>query len=160
TVELSVALVGELSLHPNIVGIKDSTGDARSLEALAAVCDPSCAVLVGSGDALYAALGAGAGGGILAVALLAPAECAGLYRAHRAGRMAEAGHLQKPLTLLHREIVGAHGVAGVKAALDIMGMEGGEPRAPLRALRPDEWESVAQALRKAGILGSVEVPGG
>lgn len=152
TVELPAGLVGELSRHPNVVGIKDSTGDLRSLGALCDACDRSCAVLVGSGDALYGALETGARGGILAVALLAPAECAALYRAYRDGRLAAAGRLQERIAPLHRAVVGAMGAAGVKAALDELGMHGGPPRSPLRPVRPKERETVRDALRKAGLL--------
>lgn len=151
TVELAAGLVEELSRHPNVAGIKDSTGELRSLGALADACDRSCAVLVGSGDSLYGALEVGARGGILAVALLLPDACAELYRAFREGRAGEAGRLQERIAPLHRAVVGGLGVPGVKAALDELGLHGGPPRPPLQPLRPKEREAVREALRKAGL---------
>jgi 4-hydroxy-2-oxoglutarate aldolase len=151
TVEIPAGLVGELSQHPNIIGIKDSSGDLKNLAALADACDRRCAVLVGSGDALYGALEVGAAGGILAVSLLAPDACADLYRAYREGRTAEAGRLQERLAPLHRAVVGALGVPGVKAALEELGMHGGAPRPPLRPLRSQDREKVREALRAAGL---------
>ncbi|HEX2190803.1 MAG TPA: dihydrodipicolinate synthase family protein [Longimicrobiaceae bacterium] len=154
TVELAPGLVGELSRHPNVAGIKDSSGDLKTLAALADACDRSCAVLVGSGDALYGALEVGARGGILAVALLDPGACAEVYRAYVAGDLARAGRLQERLAPLHRRVVGALGVPGVKAALDQLGLHGGAPRPPLRPLRPKEAGQVREALRAAGLAGA------
>ncbi len=150
TVELPAGLVAELSHHPNVAGIKDSTGDLKTLAALAGACERSCAVLVGSGDALYGALEVGARGGILAVALLAPDACAETYAAFVAGDAARAGRLQERISPLHRKVVGALGVPGVKAALDELGMHGGPPRSPLRPLRAKEREGVREALAQAG----------
>lgn len=152
TVELPAGLVGELSRHPNIVGIKDSSGDLKTLAALADACDRSCAVLVGSGDTLYGALEVGARGGILAVALLDPAACAAVHRAYVEGDLARAGRLQERLVPLHRRVVGALGVPGVKAALDLLGLHGGPPRSPLKPLRPRDVEQVREALGAAGLL--------
>lgn len=151
TVELAPGLVGELSRHPNVAGIKDSSGDLKTLAALADACDRGCAVLVGSGDALYGALEVGARGGILAVALLDPDGCAAVYRAHAEGDPALAGRLQERLVPLHRRVVGALGVPGVKAALDLLGLHGGPPRPPLKPLRPKDAEQVREALRAAGL---------
>ncbi|HEV2149556.1 MAG TPA: dihydrodipicolinate synthase family protein [Longimicrobiaceae bacterium] len=157
TVELPAGLVGELSHHPNVVAIKDSSGDLKTLAALADACDRSCAVLVGSGDALYGALEVGARGGILAVSLLDPATCAGAYRAYVEGDVARAGRLQERLVPLHRRVVGALGVPGVKAALDLLGLHGGAPRPPLKPLRPRDAEQVREALRAAGLAGAERV---
>lgn len=154
TVELPPGLVGELSHHPNVAGIKDSSGDLKTLAAMANACDRSCAVLVGSGDALYGALEVGARGGILAVALLDPRTCAAAYRAYAQGDAALAGRLQERLVPLHRRVVGALGVPGVKAALDRLGLHGGAPRPPLKALRPREVEQVQDALRAAGLVAA------
>ncbi|HEX5725033.1 MAG TPA: dihydrodipicolinate synthase family protein, partial [Longimicrobiaceae bacterium] len=52
-IELHPGLVGELSRHPNVAGIKDSSGDLKTLGALADACRGECAVLAGSGAVLY-----------------------------------------------------------------------------------------------------------
>ena len=157
TVELPAGLVGELSHHPNIAGIKDSSGDLKTLAALADACERRCAVLVGSGDALYGALEVGAKGGILAVSLLDPRGCAALFRAYTEGDLARAGRLQERLTPVHRRVVGALGVPGVKAALDLLGLHGGAPRPPLKPLRPKEAEQAREALAAAGLLAPERV---
>ncbi|HEX2095525.1 MAG TPA: dihydrodipicolinate synthase family protein [Longimicrobiaceae bacterium] len=151
TVELPAGLVAELSRHGNIAGIKDSTGDLKTLAALTGACERSCSVLVGSGDALYGALEVGARGGILAVSLLDPEGCAEAYRAYLEEDPARAGRIQERISPLHRRVVGALGVAGVKAALDELGMHGGAPRSPLKPLRAREREEVREALERAGL---------
>lgn len=151
-VELHPGLVGELARHPNIAGIKDSTGDLRTLGAFVDACGRRCGVLVGSGGALFGALELGASGGVLAVSLLAPRECTEIFRRWADGDPAGAGALQERIGPLHRAVVGRLGVAGIKAALDLLGYAGGAPRAPLRPLREKDREAVRGALRAAGLL--------
>jgi 4-hydroxy-2-oxoglutarate aldolase len=152
-IELNAGLVGELARHPNIVGIKDSSGDLKTLGALVEACQGRAAVLAGSGAMLFGALEVGAAGGVLAVSLLAPAESCAIYEHHAAGRLAEAGRVQERVAPLHRAVVGALGAAGVKAGLDLLGLHGGAPRPPLKPLRAREVETVRGALAAAG-LGS------
>ncbi len=152
TVELAAGLVGALVHHPNIIGIKDSTGELKSLGSLVDACGPHGTVLVGSGAMLYGALETGARGGIVALALLAPHESAEICEAYLAGDLARAGRIQERIAPVHQEIVGKLGVPGVKAALDLLGLAGGAPRSPLPALRERDRRQVGEALRKAGLL--------
>jgi 4-hydroxy-2-oxoglutarate aldolase len=151
-IELRAGLVAELAQHANVAGIKDSSGDLHALGQLVETCPRDFAVLVGSGAIFYGGLEVGARGGILAVAVLAPEPAAALFRAFREGRSAEAGAIQEKLAPLHRAIVGALGVPGVKAALDLLGRAGGPPRPPLRPVRERERNAVDAALREAGLM--------
>jgi 4-hydroxy-2-oxoglutarate aldolase len=152
-IELQSGLVAQLSRHPNVVGIKDSSGDLKALGALVeSAAGESFSVVVGNGTILYAGLEVGATGGILAVAALAPRDCVDLYRRKKAGDEAAAGRLQERVAPVHRAAVGALGVPGVKAALDFLGRVGGPPRPPLKPLREKERTAVAAALTAAGLL--------
>ncbi|HWK89243.1 MAG TPA: dihydrodipicolinate synthase family protein, partial [Longimicrobium sp.] len=151
-IELEPGLVGELSRHPNIIGIKDSSGDLHTLGALVESCRGACAVLAGSGSILYAALEMGAVGGILAVSLLVPRECVALHRAFTEERMGDAGRMQERIAPLHREVVQGLGIPGMKAALDSLGLYGGLPRPPIQPLRSRDAGKLADALAAAGIL--------
>lgn len=153
-VELPPGLVGELSRHPNVAGIKDSSGDLKSVAALVDACPRGCAVLAGSGAVLYGAMEVGAVGGILGVAVLMPEECAAIHRAFRGGDLARAGRIQERVAPLHKRVVADLGVPGVKAALDLLGLHGGPPRSPLKPLRPKETETVRDALAAARLLES------
>lgn len=151
--ELQSGLVSRLSRHGNIAGIKDSSGDLRTLGTLVeSSASGEFGVLAGSGAILYAALEAGATGGILAVAALATGECVDLYRRKRGGDDGGAGRLQERLAPLHRAVVGRLGVPGVKAGLEMIGLAGGPPRSPLKPLREKERDLVRDALQTAGLL--------
>jgi 4-hydroxy-2-oxoglutarate aldolase len=151
-VELEPGLVAEVARHPNVVGIKDSSGDLRTLGALIDACRGGCSVLAGSGALLYAALEMGAVGGILAVSLLMPQECADLVTAFEAERFGDAGRLQERIAPLHKAVIAEMAVPGVKAAMDALGMHGGAPRPPIQPLRNRDAGRMADALAAAGIL--------
>jgi 4-hydroxy-2-oxoglutarate aldolase len=152
TVDLPTGLIAELSRHENIVGIKDSRGRLEILGELIDQCRRGFQVLVGNGALLYPALETGAVGGIVAVGMLATAEAAAIPAAYRAGRAAEAGRLQERIAPLHRQIVAEMGIAGVKAALDLLGLHGGPPRAPLLPATPERVDAVKRILGSADLL--------
>jgi 4-hydroxy-2-oxoglutarate aldolase len=147
---LEPGLVHEMASHGNIVGIKDSSGDLKLLGAYLGAQRDGFAVLTGHGGSLYAALEMGARGGILAVSLFAGALAVEICSAFAAGETARAGRAQEAMKPLAKEIVASLGVAGVKAAMDIVGLHGGAPRSPLLPVRPAEREHVAELLRVAG----------
>src|SRR5207249_6764231 len=123
-VAIGPAVLGQLAAHPNIVGVKDSSGDLKNVSAYRATV-PEWSVFVGSGSLLYAALELGCDGGILALACYTARRCAELYAVFRSGDRSRASALQQPLIPLDKEIVGKLGPAGVKAAMDIVGLTGG-----------------------------------
>jgi 4-hydroxy-2-oxoglutarate aldolase len=151
TLEFSTTLVGELAKIPNIVGLKDSRGSLELVGQLIDRTPDGFQVMVGSGSALYGGLELGAFGGILAVANLVPGPAAAIHAAHKAGDSAEAGRIQEVVAPLHDEIVAAMGVPGVKVALDLLGLRGGDPRPPLQPLPEGKRESVASVLDRAGL---------
>jgi 4-hydroxy-2-oxoglutarate aldolase len=151
-VTLEAGLVAELMRHPNVVGLKDSSGDIKRFADYTTACDASCRLFVGNGSLMYTALELGAAGGILAAAVIAPQLCADLVAAFRAGDSGRAGRLQGQLTPLHKEIVAPFGGVGVKAALDLLGWVGGPPRPPLPPLSEKERRTVARVMQEAGLL--------
>lgn len=154
TVEVVSGLVVELSEHDNIVGIKDSRGDLDGMGDLVRTCRRGFQILSGSGLGFFAALEVGAVGGILGVANVAPGLSGGVFQAVRQGNGPEAGRLQEVLDPLHKEIVAARGVPGVKVALDILGYRGGSPRPPLPALAESEGAKIRVLLEASGLLAA------
>ncbi|MGI8499060.1 MAG: dihydrodipicolinate synthase family protein [Gemmatimonadaceae bacterium] len=146
---LEPALVGELASHGNIIGIKDSSGDLELLGGYLRAQSPRFTVLTGSGASLYSALDLGARGGILAVADFAAALAVELCRAFRSGDLSAAARAQERLLPLAREIVGGMGVPGIKAAMDLVGLHGGEPRHPLLAVGQSQRSRLHALLREA-----------
>ncbi len=152
TLDLSTELVAELSQHENIVGIKDSRGQIATVEALVAAVQPGFQIMVGSGALWLEALQKGAVGAILGLANFAPEGCVAIHRAWQAGDLAAAEAEQARMAPLHNQIVGVMGVAGVKAALDLIGMHGGAPRPPLHPLAAERREAVRALLAEAGLV--------
>ena len=128
---LEPELIADLSTHENIRGMKDSAGDmtyfARYVESQSETFD----VMTGHGGTFATALSLGARGGILAVALFAAELALEVWQAHGEQRIADAEAAQKPLVPMAAEIVARMGVPGVKAAMDRVGLRGGQVRLPL-----------------------------
>lgn len=130
-IALAPETVARLSEHGNIVGIKDSSGDIINFAQTLRSVPNDFAVLTGNGALLYAALAAGATGGILAVGCVATRLTLEIYKAVEAGDHARALELQRELTPLALAVTKRYGIGGLKAALDRIGFAGGHVRAPL-----------------------------
>ena len=142
---LAPGLLLQLVGHPNIIGVKDSSGDVKNLAAYREAA-PKWSVLVGSGSLLYAALELGCDGGIVGLACYMARRCVEIVTAFRAGDRQTAGALQEKLGPLDKEIVGKLGPAGVKAAMDAVGLTGGPVRPPLAPLSAADRERVVQLV--------------
>jgi len=151
-VDITPGLFAELGSHPNVAGIKDSTGDLKVIGALLDAAPADCQVLVGAGSKLYAALEMGAAGGIVAVGCIAPRVTLQVYEQFRADELGPAGAAQSKISSPHTKIVCDMGVAGVKYALDLVGYAGGDPRLPLRPLSEKGQREVREELKRAGLL--------
>jgi 4-hydroxy-2-oxoglutarate aldolase len=142
SVRLVPDIVARLADHPNIVGVKDSSGDIENFTAYRAAA-PRWTMLVGSAALLLPALERGANGGVLGAACFAARRCVEILTAFRAGDHTRAADLQARLTPVDRRVVGQLGPAGIKAAVDAVGQYGGPVRAPLTELSADERREVA-----------------
>jgi 4-hydroxy-2-oxoglutarate aldolase len=146
----SVARLGE---HKNIVGMKESGSDAALFAQFADVAPSSFAMLAGTGTVFYSDLCLGAVGGILAVAAVAPEICLRLLRDVQQGRHDEARQLQQTMAPLARLVTSGFGVPGLKAALDLAGYKGGDPRPPLAPATAEAREQIGAEL--ARVLATV-----
>ncbi|HTI05126.1 MAG TPA: dihydrodipicolinate synthase family protein [Gemmatimonadales bacterium] len=145
-VSLEPAFLQQLTSHERIIGVKDSSGDPKNLAAYREAV-PQWTVLVGSASLLLSALELGCQGGVIGVACFAPKLCVQLLREFEQGHRAAAGQMQERVSPLDKEIVGKLGPAGVKAAMDAVGMYGGPPRPPLPPLAPADRERVSALVR-------------
>jgi len=141
--------IAALSCYPNIVALKESSGDLAYVRAILRRVRPGFRVLVGSPVILLDALRAGIAGAVVGQAGFAPEICLGLYEAFRQRRLKTARDLQQRLAVLAHKISIPYGVAGVKAAYDLCGYVGGAPRAPLAPLPAAARDDVAAALKEA-----------
>ena len=141
--------VARLSEHENIIGIKDSSADVLGLAEMLRLVPDDFAVLTGNGPLLYAALGAGARGAILAVAGVASRLSIAILAAVSAGEHERALRLQRGLTPLARAVTTRYGIGGLKAALDMLGYRGGAVRAPLESPNEAARQEIKRLLEEA-----------
>jgi 4-hydroxy-2-oxoglutarate aldolase len=151
-INMESELVAKLSAHPNIIGIKDSSGNIGQLSEIIYLSQEKFAVFVGSAPVFFPALCVGAVGGILAVAQVAPQACVQIQNLFNKGKMDEARALQSQLTPLAKAVTAIYGIGGLKMAMDLAGYFGGHPRPPLK--RPgkeveEELKRLLGRLRKS-----------
>jgi 4-hydroxy-2-oxoglutarate aldolase len=154
-VTIPPALVGALAKHPNVAGLKDSSGDLTWLVDVLGRVGQDFMVLCGHALAFQPALAAGACGGILAVADVLPEPFVRLHALHRAGDTSDALALQKRLVGAVRSLVDAYGVAGIKAAMDLRGLRGGDPRPPLLPVGRPERDALRRRLEECADAGLI-----
>lgn len=150
-VSIPPPLVLELSHHPNIAGIKDSSGNLANLVEVLPRARRGFVFLLGAGDLLWPGLLLGATGGILAMAAVVPELCARLYALYRAGRTEEAKKLQLDLVPLNKILTQSIGIPAIKYALDLLGYYGGPSRLPLQPLKENEKKQVETLLGELGL---------
>ncbi|MBI3649779.1 MAG: dihydrodipicolinate synthase family protein [Acidobacteria bacterium] len=155
-VVIDAATIAALAAHENIVGLKDSAGGMGALADTLRLVPQAFQVFVGNGGILYPALAMGARGAVLAVACVAPRACVDLYEAVQAGDHAKARDLQNRLSPLAHLVTAGLGVAGLKAALDLVGYPSGLPCPPLLPLNEANKEKVKSVLRTSGLFSAME----
>lgn len=157
---LSAELVVSLAEHPNIAGIKDSSGNIVQISEIVAGVRADFAVFAGSGSFLLPTILMGGVGGTLAVANVIPDLCADIVAlAEEAqvtcpagSRLAEARSLQRKIIPLNAAVTTRWGIPGLKAALDLIGYYGGPPRRPLLPLPDEARHQLRQMLVQVGAL--------
>lgn len=143
------SLAATLALHANVAGMKESSGDVGLLARILAGVPPGFQVACGSASVFYPALCLGATAGVLAVACCAPRPTAALYRAFIAGDHARSRQIQQALLPLAVAVSATHGVAGLKAAMELAGLRGGATRAPLLPVAPAVRDEIRPLLERA-----------
>ena len=151
-INISAKLAVELSKHPNIIGIKDSGGNIVQIADMIRNAAEGFSVFAGSASYLYATLALGGTGGTLALANVFPNECARLQTLFEAGKMKEARDLQMTLIDSNNAVTARWGIPGLKAALDMIGLYGGDPRPPLMPLSEANREELRKILTQTGFF--------
>lgn len=153
-IDLDADTVIQLAEHPNIIGIKDSSGNVTKFATIVRAVRPDFSVLAGSGGYAYPALCVGAQGAVAALANVAPRECVALYEAFRTGRHEEARTLQLRLVQLNAAVTTRWNVPGLKAALEELnqGFYGGPPRLPLLPLGEAERAALRKIMQEANVI--------
>jgi 4-hydroxy-2-oxoglutarate aldolase len=153
-ISLEPRLIVDLAPHPNIMGLKESSGSIAFLEEVVRQVPDRFHYFLGSGHVVYPGLEMGAAGAILAVANAAPEMCAEIFRLYQAGKKDEARELQLDLIPLNKALMETYGIAGLKHAQDLRGYHGGPTRLPLLPVDEPAKREIESLLRKLGLLTS------
>jgi 4-hydroxy-2-oxoglutarate aldolase len=140
--------VARLAEHPNIAGMKDSSGNVDRLGQILASVPETFHVMTGASTTIYPSMALGAKGAILALADFVPEACVALYDAIIAKDSAKALELQRRLIAASKKIVGEFGISGVKYAMDCLGYYGGPARRPLLPLGEPQKREVESLISK------------
>lgn len=149
---LTAGLVSRLSRHPNIVGIKDSSGNVNLLGQYLNNSESNFNVLVGTAGVLFSGLALGCVGGIVAMANVAPQACVKILESVNQGDFETARRLQLKMLPVNNAVTLTYGIGGLKAAMDMLGYFGGDPRSPLLPATEKERGKIREILIQAGLL--------
>ncbi len=150
--KIDVDTVARLAEIPNILGIKDSSGDLQNTNEYVRVVPERFAVLQGRDTLIFPSLLMGARGAVPASANIAAAIVVEIYEAYRRGDIAASRAAQVKLNPARLSLGLGTAPGGVKAALALMGLPIGPCRSPVGPLPPDKQEKMKAALRQAGLL--------
>lgn len=137
---------------PQIVGVKEASGDLGQMAHVIASAPDEFTVLSGD-DVLTLPLLAIGGRGVISTASnVAPAEMVELVRAFRSGDLARARALHYRLLPLFDALFAETNPIPVKAALALRGLVGDEIRLPLTTITPPNRERLAVVMKELGLL--------
>lgn len=151
-VNTSAALIARLAAHENIAGLKESSGNLALQAEIRRRTPARFKILVGAAPTLFPSLVQGASGGIVAIGCVLPQMTVELYRAFVEGDWRRAAELQRRLSPPAAAVTTQFGIAGLKAALDLMGYRGGFPRLPLLPLDEQKHAALKSIFEAAGVL--------
>src|SRR5580692_5007117 len=145
-VKLETPEIVALAAHPNIIGIKDSSGSIQRIGEVVSTAPDDFYMLTGGAAVVYPALAMGARGAILALACALPEKCVELYELFQQNRHAEARALQHVLVNASKRIVSEHGIPGLKYVMQLRGYHGGVPRLPLLPVKEEKKQQLAAII--------------
>jgi 4-hydroxy-2-oxoglutarate aldolase len=146
-VDIPVEAVCALSEHPNIIAIKESSGNIEKVMQMIRETKSGFQVLVGSAPTLAPSLAVGAVGAVLAYANAAPYSTIAIWEAHRQREFEAAMDWQRRIARASVLVTTKYGIPGLKHAMDLNGYYGGPPRLPLVPVGPAARAEIEEAFR-------------
>jgi 4-hydroxy-2-oxoglutarate aldolase len=146
-VDIPVEAVVALSEHPNVIAIKESSGNLEKVMQMIREVKPGFQVLVGSAPTLWPSLAVGAAGAVLAYANAAPYSTITIWEAHRTRDTEAARDWQNRIARAAVLVTTKYGIPGLKHAMDLNGYYGGPVRLPLTPPTPEAKREIEEAFR-------------
>ncbi|MFN4226102.1 MAG: 4-hydroxy-tetrahydrodipicolinate synthase [Hyphomonas sp.] len=152
-VDLKPETVARLAKLPNVIGIKDATGDMDRVSYHAALIGPGEQFVQLSGDdpSALGHLAMGGKGCISVTANVVPEACAAMHRAFQAGKLGEAQAIERRLIHLHRALFCSPSPGPAKYALSRLGLCRDDVRLPLTPPDKAARAQIDEALALAGV---------
>ena len=145
--------VAQLAEHPNIVGLKEATGELKRASELVSMCPDDFVVLSGDDINTLPILSVGGKGVISVVANVNPTDIAETCNAFKVGNIELARKLHYKTMQLAVDLFIETNPIPAKTALMLMGKLNGQLRLPLAPLTPANQETLRQTLEDAGLIG-------
>jgi 4-hydroxy-tetrahydrodipicolinate synthase len=152
SVNLLPGTLARICEHPNIVGIKEASGNLDQISEILVRCGRHLTVLAGDDSLLLPVLACGGRGAISAAANVVPAQMKEIMKYYFAGRVLEAAQMHLALWPLLKALFIETNPAAIKEALIMMGYDVGPVRLPLAPLQEENRRALAEELRKHGII--------
>ena len=151
-VVITTDLIKAVAHHPNIAGMKDTSSEPIVPYIEAVPEGSNFFILAGTINKFFEGLKHGAIGGVLSIADYLPEKCCELQQLFESGKDKEAAEFDVWIRNLSSKAAGKFGVPGVKAAMDLVGYNGGAPRQPLNPLSQEQTAGLKAALAAEGII--------
>ncbi len=150
-VNVEVPTMVELSKIENIKGVKEASGDLSQMTEVVRQCGPEFDVLSGD-DALTLPLLSVGGKGVVSVAgNFIPKDIKEMINAYKSGDVKKATELNQKIFSVVKGMFLETNPIPVKAAMEILGMTGGEIRMPLTAMEGDNLDKLRKILTDYGL---------
>lgn len=155
-ITIKPATVAKLADIPNIVGMKDSTGDLTNTADIigrTTRAGKDFHVMMGRDSLIHAALCYGATGAVAAAANVAPKLCSDIYNKYMAGDI--KGSLEDQYNLVPLRVAFSLGSfpTVIKEALELVGIEAGPCAMPVGVMTDEEKEQLKKILTGMGLIG-------
>jgi 4-hydroxy-tetrahydrodipicolinate synthase len=148
-------VTAELAQHPNIMGIKEASGDLDQIKDIIQRTQDQDFVVFSGDDALTVPIMELGGVGVISVAAnIVPEKVIAMVQAFNAGNMDEVRRLETQLAPLIKALFLETNPIPVKRAAELIGLASGELRLPLAPISQENEEILVAELKSIGVLGS------
>ena len=152
SVDISDVTLARLSRLPNVVGVKDATGDMTRTTIQRITCGDDWVMLSGDDPSALGYMAHGGHGSISVTANVAPESCAKFYNAALGGDAKGALYWQDKLIRLHKALFADASPAPTKFALAHLGLCEATTRLPIAPASDAAQAEVLAAMREAGVI--------
>ena len=142
----------ELAEHPNIVGIKEASGDISALAKTISLCKDKLAVYSGNDDQIVPIMSLGGVGVISVFANICPDKCHQLTKLALDGKFSEATKIQLEYLDLINSLFSDVNPIPIKAAMNMIGYNCGRCRMPLSEMTPEALDRLGKIISRYNLV--------